>query len=59
MSLVKSKDMSKRKLYTAREIADMYGFSVDKVYKMGKDGTLKTIWFGNSVRFYPIDEVEQ
>lgn len=57
MSKLKTRNIE-RKLYTASEIADMYSFSVDKVYRMGADGTLRTVRFGKSIRFYPMEGAE-
>ena len=45
------------KLYTAEEIAKLYQIHPKTVYKLGREGKLKLVRVGRSVRFYePTEE---
>lgn len=47
------------KLYTASEFAERYQLHEDTVYRLGREGKLKTEKVGRSVRFYdPTEERE-
>ena len=40
------------KLYTAEEIAKLYQIHPKTVYRLGREGKLKLVRVGRSVRFY-------
>ena len=40
------------KLYTANELAEMLQIHPRTVYRLGREGTLKRVRVGRSVRFY-------
>ena len=45
------------KLYTADEIAKLYNIHPKTVYRLGREGKLKLVRVGRSVRFYePTEE---
>jgi len=45
------------KLYTAEEIAKLYQIHPKTVYRLGREGKLKLVRVGRSVRFYePTEE---
>lgn len=47
------------RLYTASEFAERYHLHEDTVYRLGREGKLKTEKVGRSVRFYdPTEERE-
>ena len=47
------------KLYTADEIAKLYQIHPKTVYKLGREGKLKLVRVGRSVRFYEPTEEER
>ena len=46
------------KLYTAEEIAKLYQIHPKTVYRLGREGKLKLVRVGRSVRFYEPTETE-
>lgn len=47
------------KLYTAEEIAKLYQIHPKTVYRLGREGKLKLVRVGRSVRFYEPTEEER
>jgi excisionase family DNA binding protein len=47
------------KLYTADEIAKLYQIHPKTVYRLGREGKLKLVRVGRSVRFYEPTEEER
>jgi len=47
------------KLYTADEIAKLYNIHPKTVYRLGREGKLKLVRVGRSVRFYEPTEEER
>ena len=47
------------KLYTADEIAKLYQIHPKTVYRLGREGKLKLVRVGRSVRFYEPTETEE
>ena len=47
------------KLYTADEIAKLYNIHPKTVYRLGREGKLKLVRVGRSVRFYEPTETEE
>lgn len=39
------------KLYKAKEIAEMFQISIGTVYRLGREGKLKAVRFGRTVRY--------
>lgn len=40
------------RLYTAKELAELYQIHPKTVYRLGREGKLKRVMVGRSVRFY-------
>lgn len=44
------------KLYTAKELAELYKIHPKTIYKLGREGKLTTVKVGRSVRFIDLTE---
>lgn len=51
-------EMKEMKLYKAKEIAEMFKVSIGTVYRLGREGKLKRVKVGRSVRF-ALPEMEE